>query len=75
MKIPKRKKRIFPLFLVQDFSLTSENLCIKIYTRFDDIHMQGSVSQTLDIGPSFEFMSKTNKQDICTTTNLIRTRQ
>ena len=50
-------------FLIQDFSLTT---CIgltilKLDKAIDNIHLEGTVSQNLDISPSFIFMSKNGK--------------
>ena len=44
--------------MIQDFSL---NMKLINYSLIDNIHLDGTVSQILDIGLSFDFMRKNGK--------------
>ena len=45
-------------FMIQDFSL---NMKLINYSLIDNIHLDGTVSQILDIGLRFDFMRKNGK--------------
>ena len=44
--------------MIQDFSLNIGNTLSQFYRFIDNIHMEGTVSQNFDIGPSFIFIQK-----------------
>ena len=48
-------------FLIQDFLLNTGNTFSQIYMSIHNIHIEGTVSQNFDIGPSFIFMQKNGK--------------
>ena len=52
-------KPIFSLFIcIYYFSLNIAFIILKIYQRVDDIYLQRTVSQNVEMDPSFIFMEK-----------------
>ena len=49
------------IFFIQDSSLNMALILFKLYKYIDNIHLEGTVSQNFDIGPSVIFMSKNGK--------------
>ena len=43
-------------FLIQDCSLSIALISFKLYKHIDNIHLEGTLSQNFNIGPSFVFM-------------------
>ena len=48
-------------FLIQDFSLNIGLTILKLDQAVYNIHLEGTLSQNVDIGPSFFIMSKNGK--------------
>ena len=48
-------------FLIQDFSLVVRLTIVKLDQAVYNIHLEGTLSQNVDIGPSFIFMLKNGK--------------
>ena len=48
-------------FLIQDFSLDIGSTLSQFYMFIYNIHLEGTVSQNVDIGPSFIFIPKNGK--------------
>ena len=56
------KNRFFDFyFFIQDFSLNIALILLRFYTHVHNIHMEGTVSQIFDMGPSFISMTKNGK--------------
>ena len=52
---------IFFSFLIQDFSFTMAHISLKFYKHVYTIHLEGTVSQILYLGLSFDVMLKKGK--------------
>ena len=48
-------------FLKRDFLFTIMSSALKLSELVDNIHLEGTVSQVFDLGPTFYFMSKNGK--------------
>ena len=47
--------------MIQDFSLNITLIILKLYRHIHNIHLEGTMSQNVDMGPSFIFMTKNGK--------------